>query len=334
MDSLTHIVLGAVVGEAAVGKKMGNKALVYGAIAGSLPDFDVFVARFFDPVDALFVHRGFSHSLFLLVILAPLAAYAVKHFSHNPRLTMLNWLALIGLPWLSHILVDIFNTYGTAILEPFSHARISFDSVPIVDIFILLVLAAAVVVILLAKRKNVLRKMAAWASLSLTIAYFGTSAIIKTCVDGETRKSLITKGATYTRIHSTPLPLTNLIWMVVVEDSSGYTISQKNLINGKTTHKAYLARNEGLLKGCENNNNMGKLLNFTRGFYTVEKSSNEHLTIYDLRFSSLAGVYPQAFVFMFEVNCNDGKLLDHPAHPSRGIIPRNVKNLWNSLWQS
>ncbi|HOY73332.1 MAG TPA: metal-dependent hydrolase, partial [Tenuifilaceae bacterium] len=87
MDSLTHIVLGAVVGEAAVGKKMGNKALVYGAIAGSLPDFDVFVARFFDPVDALFVHRGFSHSLFLLVILAPLAAYAVKHFSHNPRLT-------------------------------------------------------------------------------------------------------------------------------------------------------------------------------------------------------------------------------------------------------
>ncbi len=334
MDSLTHIVLGAVVGEAAVGKKMGNKALVYGAIAGSLPDFDVFVARFFDPVDALFVHRGFSHSLFLLVILAPLAAYAVKHLSRNPKLSMLNWLALIGLPWLSHILVDIFNTYGTAILEPFSHARISFDSVPIVDIFILLLLAAAVVVILLAKRKNVLRKMAAWASLSLTIAYFGTSAIIKTCVDGETRKSLMAKGATYTRIHSTPLPLTNLIWMVVVEDSAGYSIYQKNIISGRMVHNAYLARNESLLRGCENNNKMRELLSFTRDFYRVEELSNGQLYIYDLRYSSLANDYPESYVFKFNVSCSNSNFLIHRAHPGRSITPRNVRNLWKNLWHA
>jgi len=41
MDSLTQIVLGAAVGEAVLGKKVGNKAMLYGAIAGTIPDLDV-----------------------------------------------------------------------------------------------------------------------------------------------------------------------------------------------------------------------------------------------------------------------------------------------------
>ena len=41
MDSLTQIVLGAAVGEATLGRKVGNKALLWGAIAGTIPDLDV-----------------------------------------------------------------------------------------------------------------------------------------------------------------------------------------------------------------------------------------------------------------------------------------------------
>ena len=46
MDSLTQIVLGAAVGEAVLGKKVGNKAMLYGAIAGTIPDLDV-ITRYF-----------------------------------------------------------------------------------------------------------------------------------------------------------------------------------------------------------------------------------------------------------------------------------------------
>jgi len=46
MDSLTQIVLGAAVAEAVGGKKLGNKAPLWGAIAGTIPDLDVFL-RFF-----------------------------------------------------------------------------------------------------------------------------------------------------------------------------------------------------------------------------------------------------------------------------------------------
>ena len=45
MDSLTQIILGAACGEVALGKKIGNKALLIGALGGTIPDLDVFVGR-------------------------------------------------------------------------------------------------------------------------------------------------------------------------------------------------------------------------------------------------------------------------------------------------
>jgi hypothetical protein len=63
MDSLTQAVLGAAVGETVLGKKVGNKAPLWGALAATLPDLDVVAYPFYDAVDRLGVHRGFSHSI-------------------------------------------------------------------------------------------------------------------------------------------------------------------------------------------------------------------------------------------------------------------------------
>ena len=75
MDSLTQIVLGAAVGEAVLGKKVGNKAMLYGAIAGTIPDLDVLARYFVDTVTATEWHRGFSHSIFLSVLFAPIFGF-------------------------------------------------------------------------------------------------------------------------------------------------------------------------------------------------------------------------------------------------------------------
>lgn len=72
MDSLTQITLGAAVGEAVLGKKIGNKAMIWGAIAGTLPDLDVFANLAADEISALAFHRAITHSIFFAV-LAPLA---------------------------------------------------------------------------------------------------------------------------------------------------------------------------------------------------------------------------------------------------------------------
>ena len=71
MDSITQIVLGGAIGELVAVKKLGNKAILWGAVAGTIPDLDVFLRVFYHPIDAALVHRGFSHSLLFALLTGP-----------------------------------------------------------------------------------------------------------------------------------------------------------------------------------------------------------------------------------------------------------------------
>lgn len=70
MDTFTQLALGAACGEAALGKKVGNRAMVWGAFGGILPDFDVAASFFTDEISALAFHRGFMHSITFAVLAA------------------------------------------------------------------------------------------------------------------------------------------------------------------------------------------------------------------------------------------------------------------------
>src|SRR6202158_6195038 len=72
MDSLTHIAIGACIGDLFLGKKIGKKAMLYGAIAACLPDIDFIASFWMNTANDLLAHRGFTHSFlfsFLAVIL-------------------------------------------------------------------------------------------------------------------------------------------------------------------------------------------------------------------------------------------------------------------------
>ena len=78
MDSLTQIVLGAAVGEVVLGRKVGNKAILWGAIAGTIPDLDVLARSLFDPLRANELHRGITHSILFSAAMAPVLAFWLK----------------------------------------------------------------------------------------------------------------------------------------------------------------------------------------------------------------------------------------------------------------
>lgn len=77
MDSLTQIVLGAAVGEITMGRKVGNRAILWGAVAGTIPDLDVYAGFIFDDLTKNEMHRAFSHSLFFSLLAAPLFSWLV-----------------------------------------------------------------------------------------------------------------------------------------------------------------------------------------------------------------------------------------------------------------
>jgi inner membrane protein len=93
MDSLTQIILGAAVAEAALGKKVGNRAMVWGAIAGTIPDLDVISNGFMSPIDALAFHRGPTHSFLFSIIVSVVLAFMVQWLY---RRSYHKWFGIIG----------------------------------------------------------------------------------------------------------------------------------------------------------------------------------------------------------------------------------------------
>ena len=104
MDSITQIVLGAAVGEVVMGKKLGNRAMVWGAIAGTIPDLDVLANFVVDDITALAFHRAISHSFFFAITAPALLAYLTAAFyqsgSHQSKAFKMSasavWVATLG----------------------------------------------------------------------------------------------------------------------------------------------------------------------------------------------------------------------------------------------
>ena len=122
MDSLTQIVLGAAVGEVVLGKKIGNKAMLWGAIAGTIPDLDVYQSFIFDSLKANELHRGFSHSLLFSVIFAPILAWLLIQKEKILLATLvgviLAYPALsIGNPWVISVLAVVYTFFLYFILK-------------------------------------------------------------------------------------------------------------------------------------------------------------------------------------------------------------------------
>ncbi|MEM9929147.1 MAG: metal-dependent hydrolase [Bacteroidota bacterium] len=99
MDSLTQIVLGAAVGEALLGRKVGNRAMLWGGICGTIPDLDVFSNAVSDPMSALAYHRAFTHSLAFAVLASPVVGLAMHRLyggKEGPLKSDWVWPALIA----------------------------------------------------------------------------------------------------------------------------------------------------------------------------------------------------------------------------------------------
>ena len=117
MDSLTQIVLGAAVGELVMGKKMGNRAMVWGAIGGTIPDLDIIANFFMSDIEALAVHRGISHSLFFSALFPWLLGWATHRIYDSGfyRTRLFRWTGLvIGLA-IFVLIGGVFNLIVSAI---------------------------------------------------------------------------------------------------------------------------------------------------------------------------------------------------------------------------
>jgi inner membrane protein len=289
MDSVTHIVLGACIGEAIAGNKMGKKALAIGAVANSLPDID-FVASFWLPLsEELLAHRGFTHSLLFVILAAPLLAIASKRLWESTEMTTNQWGWFWGIQMLVHLFIDAFNNYGTGWLEPFSHVRISFNTMYVADPLFTIWPLLGAVLLSIWSQNTVLRKRVAIGAICISSCYLTLGILLKLDNDRHVKKQLASQQIIYNNFMSTPTPLTNMYWYCIAQDDSGFHIGYRSVWSGdKPVPIKYRPQQKWLLANSTKQEDIARLQRFSQGFYTAEKRGDS-LLINDLRFGEIIG---------------------------------------------
>jgi inner membrane protein len=147
LDTLTQGLLGATVGQACCGRTLGRRAAFWGAVGGVLPDLDI-VAGLSGPFGEFLYHRGPTHALWFGPVVGTALGYAIWRARRRaePTASLRTWVTLFVMVLFTHPLLDVFTSYGTQLLAPFSLRRFALNGVGIIDPAYSLLLVAALLV--------------------------------------------------------------------------------------------------------------------------------------------------------------------------------------------
>jgi len=311
MDSVTQAVLGAAVGEATLGRRIGNKAPLWGAVLGTLPDLDI-LYPFADPVSAFTWHRGPSHSIFVLAALTPILVWLILKLHPSTADQRRRWYLLVLLVFGTHVLLDCFTVYGTQVLWPFPMPPVGWATIFIIDPLYTLPLAVGLIAAIVLRRHS----DQAWcwnlAGLALSGLYLAWSGGTKLYADHAVRQILAQDSVSYERLHTQPTPFNTLLWRVVGMTQGGYFEGFWSLVSPEKglTLVHYKDRSD-LDAQLKQLPAFLRLEWFTKGFYQIH-SDSKGVVVSDLRM----GVEPD-YVFAFRVADNGN------PHPE-AIVPRRI----------
>lgn len=288
MDSLTQIVLGAAVGEAVLGKKAGNRAVLWGAVAGTIPDLDVFVGKLMSTVDALLFHRGISHSILFALLLSPVLGWLVGRLYKGSRGSWWQWSLLFFLGLTTHALLDCFTTWGTQIFWPHP-LRVSFRSIFVIDPLYTVPFLVCLVWLMFLHRSNPKRRKLNTIGLSVSTFYLLLTLLLKYQANQVFDATLAAQPQPVLRYESKPTPLNTILWSANAETPDGYLIGYYSFFDeNKQVQYHYFPKNHHLLQPYRQHPEVQKLLTMVEGWYTVEKTA-EGLVVNDLRFGQTSG---------------------------------------------
>ena len=138
MDSVTQFVLGAGIGAAVLGRRVGvRRAAVAGGLLATLPDLDVFWP-YANDVDRFVQHRGATHSLIMHSVVTPLLGETLFRLFKRLRLdghdiTRLPVYLAVFLCLTTHALLDALTVYGTQLFWPIWREPQGLGSIFVID---------------------------------------------------------------------------------------------------------------------------------------------------------------------------------------------------------
>ncbi len=330
MDSLTQIVLGAAVGQATIGKKVGNKAILWGAIAGTIPDLDILTKLYTDTVTANELHRGFSHSILFCVLAAPLFGWLITKLYKNKEANWKDWTKLMFWGLFTHPILDAFTTWGTQLFWPLPY-KVSFKNIFVIDPLYTVPFLVCVVWAMFYKRTNPKRNKINNIGIIISSSYMLITLALKWYTYGVFKNNLEAQQIIFNEIQTKPTPLNSILWNANIETKDSFLIGDYSLFDGKASIKftSHL-KNHQLLGRLQNHPLIIRLIKLTEGWYTIEQSG-DIFYFNDLRFGLLDKTSSNnRFAFSYKIFYDkNGKL--HAIERERNM--KEVPNLLNNLFK-
>jgi len=332
LDSLTQIVLGGAVGEAVLGKKVGNKAILWGAIGGTIPDLDTIPGQFMDTVDRLSIHRGFSHSIIFAILIAPLLGYLVNRLYRGRQADFRGWTALFFWAIFTHPLLDIFTTWGTQLFWPLDW-RIALHSIFVIDPLYTLPFLLCLLTALFLKRKNIWRKKINRFGIYLSSAYLLWSLIAKVVISDKVMGILKEDGRQWLSYQSRPGLFNTILWTFNIEQDDRFLITYYSFFDedDQLLIHEFPKRHE-LLNPYRNHADIEKLIFLTKGYFIMEEVE-DGLLMHDLRFGLSEGFTAEKgdFVFTYKIQEVDGDLHIKQVEQSFKGMEKILEKNWQRM---
>jgi inner membrane protein len=327
MDSLTQIILGAAVGEAVLGKKVGNKAMLYGAIAGTIPDLDVLATHFTDTVTAIAIHRGFTHSILFAILFAPVCGWLVSRYEAYKDFKGWSWLFFWA--FFTHPILDAFTTWGTQLFWPFE-IRLAFQNIFVIDP--LYTLPFLVFLILALRQKRTATKRAFYNKMGLVVSscYLVATLFLKWNATTQFKDALKDQNIAYLQIDTRPAPLNTILWSANVETAQAFLLADYSPLDTKPIAFQRYPKNHELLGDLIKKENVQQMIAISGNWYTITQKNNV-LYFNDLRFGLLsAEPQSQNFVFQYEMQVDPS---GNVAFVETEKDTRDGKKLLTALWE-
>jgi inner membrane protein len=225
MDPPTHGLLGAVIGQAFFARRLGRRALPWGAVLNMLPDVDVVVVPLLGGLAEWRYHRAATHSLLVL----PLVGLALGWLFGRADArggeagTRRAWTLLAILSLAAHPLADAFTSYGTVLFWPWPR-RFAWDAVAIVDFIFTGVLLLALLIGWIGRARPRLVRLSAVAALAFLAAYEVYGLRQNARAEAEARRQAEILKAERFSVHAYPVLALPWLRRVVVRQGDGVAV--------------------------------------------------------------------------------------------------------------
>ena len=301
MDSISQIVLGAATFALIKDKEIGKKALLYGAILGTIPDLDILVNPFYNTIEQLAIHRAFSHSIFFSIILSLLFG---KIFSKIHKTSFSSWFWASFFSLFTHPLLDVCTTYGTRLFYPLNKSYFALDNVFVIDpLYTIWLLIGCISLLIINKNSKYRLTIIKW-SLIVSTSYLLFGLSVNLYVKNHFKNELIRQNIAYEKLKIVPTPFNTILWQGIVKTKEGIYFSDYSLLDSQKNIYFHYEKNDNtFLKQKKKIKELEPFFNFTEGFELARKENNK-MVIYGTKFGPI-DIKNEKAVFFFPLKFNN-----------------------------